>query len=318
MKKMESALAGLTARRERIASKRSAAEAELLAAERARLALLTESDADDPKAEARAQSRVDTARSSLEGLTAALASLDEQIAGAERALASERDRVEREAAADKMEADAAAAEKAIEGLTGLLAFGKAFAPLRPVSFDAKQVSEMAPVAAAQLQIAARAAINDARAQARSVRNGAAVIPDLRPEPPPPPAPKPAPTEKIFTLREVKWTDPERSGVQAAPAFFDIVVPPDRAARALELQAAVAPDHEKAKELRGTRPYRHPNHERCVALDDAAGEDGERDSGVLRSESPFVVVDRGPPYTRKISVNGVGNEVAPAAPSEASQ
>jgi hypothetical protein len=303
MQTLEAELPTLASRQERISAKRSAAQAELELAERARLELLTESDADDAKAEANAQARVHRARSTLEGFVAAAAELDAKIAAAEKSLAAEREKAERTATADKIEADAASAEEAIEALTALRKFAKALVPLRLLSFDAKQAEEMARQAAVQLELAARTALADVRAQANQVRNGTAKIPDLRPESKPAPPPAPAPTEKVFTLRKIKWTDADGK-LKVAPAFQDAVLPPAAAAKALELGAAVPIDHERAKSIRGTRAPTHPDPKDCIALDAAAEQESPKDEINNQPAAQFQPLDRGGPYTAVVARNTI--------------
>ena len=126
MQKLEAEIATLVSRRGKIGAKLSAAKAELEAAERARLELLTESDADDAKAEAKARARVQEARSSLDALQAAAAALDQRIGAAQKNLAAEKETAERTAVADKIQADAAAAEKTLEALNALRRIRRSF------------------------------------------------------------------------------------------------------------------------------------------------------------------------------------------------
>lgn len=310
MEKLEAELTTLISRRERIAPKRSAAKAELDAAERGRLELLTESDADDPKAEAGTRARVQEARSALDALDAATLALDERIAALERSLAGEKETAQRNTVADEIEARAVAAQKAREVvLPALRVFGKAFGELKNVSFDARQIEESVTEFCGQLEAAAAAALSDARQQADTVRNGRAKIPDLRPEPEPAPLPAPAPTEKVFTVKAIKWTgDGNRPALPAvsigkllaAPAFVDLMLPPDLAAKALELGAAVPIDDERARSQRGTRPWSHPKLKFCIALDDGAAEqesaDDETNNQPAIVGTHFEPIDRGKPYT----------------------
>jgi len=298
MQKTEAELATLTARRDRNESKRAAAKTELEAAERARLALLTESDADDAKSEAKAQLRVDVARSTLDGFEAALASLNAQIAVAERKLAAERDQAERKSVADKIEANIVAAEKNLDAIGMLRLFGEAFGELRVLSYDARQIEEMVKEVARQLELAASAAIGDARSQARQIRDGAMRVPDLRPEPIPALPPAPEQKERVFATKPLRWTG--RDGqLCVAPSRFDVDLPPEAARRAVELGAALSVTDDRVKQLRGSKPFLQPLSKTCVNLDAGAEaanpeEHEEKASGI--HSTAFEPLDRGGPYT----------------------
>jgi hypothetical protein len=298
--KTEAELVALKARRDRVESKRAAAKIELDVAERARLALLTESDADNPQAEAKAQARVDSARSTLDGLSAALSALNGQIASAEQKLTAERDQAERNAVADKIEANVVAAEKTLDAIGMLRIFGEVFSELSPLSYDARQLEEAVREVAKQFEAAASAAISDARSQAARIRNGTAKIPDLRPEPLPLPPPPVEPSERVFALKPLRWTG-SNGQVHVAPSRHDVSLPPEAARRALELKVALAPDDERVKTLRGTLPFLQPLSKTCVNLDSGAenAEPEEKGSGIASGAALFEPLDRGPPYTATI-------------------
>jgi hypothetical protein len=300
VQKTEDQLATLKARRDRVDSKRAAAKIELDVAERARLALLTESDADDPQAEAKAQARVDSARSALDGLLAALSALNGQIAAAEQKLTAERDQAERNVVAEKIEANVVAAEKTLDAIDMLRIFGEAFTALSPLSYDARQIDEAVREIAKQFEAAASAAISDVRSQAARIRNGTAKIPDLRPEPLPSPPPAPERTERVFALKPLRWTGSDGQ-VHVAPSRHDVQLPVEAARRALDLKAALEPNDERVKQLRGTLPFLRPLARTCVNLDAGAEEvqPEEKGSGIVSAAALFEPLDRGAPYTATI-------------------
>ena len=307
MQKLEAELPTLVSRRERIDAKRSAAAAELELAERARLELLTESDADDAKAETNAQARVHKARSALEGFAAAAAELDAKIAAAEKSLAVEREKAERVAAADKIEADAATAEKAIEALTALRSFAETLVPLRPLSFDAKQAEEVARALAGQLARAARTVIADARSQANQIRNGTREFPTYDPS---------CRGQPRRRRRRCKWFSPFRKSngptrkgtLQVAPAFFDVNLPPAAAAKALERRwPSRSTTRERSPSVASLR-----GHililKNCMPLDDAAEQEPKEDEKIsdqpVINSAHFQPYDRGASYTVPVPRNTI--------------
>ena len=115
-------------------------------------------------------------------------------------------------------------------------------------------------------------------------------------------------DKVFTVKPIKWTGDGKHAalptvsvgkLQAAPAFVDVMLPPELAARALELGAAVPIDDERARTQRGTRPWAHPKMRFCVALDEGAEQESPDDE---TNNQPAVVgthfepLDRGKPFT----------------------
>ena len=301
MDSLKKELATLTGRRDRIIVKRDGAKSEVGEAESARLALLTESDVDDIKAEMKAQTRVDNARSTLDGFEAAIGALNAQIAATERKLAEELDRTERAAVADKIEASAAAAEKTLTAIAALRASGEAFVPLKALCHDAREFIEAIDSIAHQLERAATAAIADARAQAGQVRAREMRIPNLRPEQPLSLLPAPQATEKVFAVKHLCWTD-HAGKLQRGCQYHDANVPPAAAARAIELAAAVPIGSDQARKHRGVHEYKFPDLYRCVALDEsAAAEQAQaKINEPERATRIFEPLDRGPGYTATIS------------------
>jgi hypothetical protein len=90
MKKLESNLAQLRARRDQLTAKRVKDVVELETAQSVRQAFLLEGDLDDARHAEGLQDRVDTAVSTLAGVDAALATLDTQITAADAELNKEK------------------------------------------------------------------------------------------------------------------------------------------------------------------------------------------------------------------------------------
>src|SRR6478609_6824034 len=123
MQKIETNIVALAKRGEQLAAKRVAAQNTLDAAIKARQQALLAGDLNDERALSKVQGAVDGAVSALAGIDDAIAVLAQQKAEADAQLAAERDRIEREAAAEALAAEVAAIEA---GLPKWLADTRAF------------------------------------------------------------------------------------------------------------------------------------------------------------------------------------------------
>jgi hypothetical protein len=297
----------LTIRRDQLAKKTEEARLELQRAEDGQIKLLTQLEADDPKAETAAQRRVESATSTLKGLEAALAKIEEQTCDAQRRVDQERQSIERNSAADEIERRVSAFENTVEpALTAMRAFSKAAAELEHVNFETGAISQYAHVAASELEIASSLAIVEVRSMAASVRAGQGRIPRQAPPPaPPPPAPV---VERVWTREPIAWTRDGKTEIRDLNEWVDLA--PGLARMAIDIGAAVPLGHSKAGEQvaswRRWHGYGAPELAKCRRLDDAAesAATGEQprpqEPRIVHSglDPNFEIVDRGPGYTLK--------------------
>ena len=108
--KLQNNLVDLRQRAERLAAKRTAAQAEFDAAQAARQKFMLQGDLDDESSAAKLQARVDSAASALQGFSDAVTALSAQVVDAERTLAEEQQRVARKTASEKLAREIAVIE----------------------------------------------------------------------------------------------------------------------------------------------------------------------------------------------------------------
>lgn len=300
-KKLESAVADLRARAERLASKRADAQAAFDASLTAREAFFVSGDLDDNVTAAKLQGRCDAARTALTSLDAAITSLAAQQAAAEDALAEEQNRIAREAAADALAAQVAVIEAMIEPWLQQSRTLAAELQKLTVRFDLPQIGLFIADAAGQVETALGVALEDARGAVDRIRSGAEAIPRVETEPAPVVDVLPPETRRLFLLRACKWTGADGT-VQIGARFRDADLPPHVAVRALKIGAAVSLDHALRKQHHGTWPG-HPNAASCELLDDADASSVAgnvmRDPVLSQHATEFTPLDRGGP--RRISV-----------------
>ena len=174
--------------------------------------------------------------------------------------------------------------------------------------EAAGVAIFAGSARSELALALQAISNELNGRARGVRAGAyaATLPN-RPSPPAPLPPPPV-LDRVWTLKPVAWTGPDRIEIRDSSVWVDL--PPALAKKAIDVLAAVPVGHprcgEQAASWRKWHGFGAPELAGCVRLDDAA-------EAVATGEQPlpeqprivhhlldknFEVVDRGPAYTLK--------------------
>jgi hypothetical protein len=299
--------AKLTRQSERLGRKTEDARSESQRATEAQIKFLTETEHDDAKGEASAQRRVEAATSTLKGLEAAFAKINEQISDAQNRVDQERQDVERKVAADEIKRQVLAFEKSVEPtLMALRVFSKTAGELAHVALELGAISQYAHLAGSELEIAASVAIVDARNSAALVLTGESRIPGRAP----PPAPSlPAPVlDRVWTLKPVAWTGPDRIEIRDSSVWVDL--PPALAEKAIDFLAAVRVGHprcgEQAASWRKWHGFGAPELAGCVRLDEAAelAATGEQplpeQPRIVHHllDKNFEVVDRGPAYTLK--------------------
>ncbi|MGD0332450.1 MAG: hypothetical protein ABSA90_04245 [Xanthobacteraceae bacterium] len=297
---IEAEIAAIKRRRDRVAAKVEAAQTELDAATAAHLKLHTEADADDLKAEAAAQRRVEAAHSTHKGLSAALAKLETQFAEAERRVAAEREAIARRASADEIERQAKAAEDVIEpAISAFKKLAKIYGKLGDVSFDCASIGRYAEAAASEIELAAAFTLRDVHGLAAGIASGNRPIPQRQTEQQAPRKVAPAPVkERVFAMRPIAWKNGDGSLHKQAP-YFDVDLPPALARRALDLGAAIPLADPRRKKLHGTRSKYEPDLVNCVRLDgDVEAASSEEAPPAAPLHSAFEPLDRGKPYLVK--------------------
>jgi hypothetical protein len=299
MKKLEQTAADLRVRAERLAAKRTAAQAELDRAIAARQSYAIEGDLEDGAAADRAisklQSGVDAAASTLAGFDSAITTITAQVAEAERALLDERQSVARTAASEKLAREIAVIEAQVgPWLYSTRSLAANLQKLSIVRFDPGALGNFVLNAANEAELAFAVTIGDLHGAVAAIAEGREPIPA---EPvmiePAPAMPAPPPTVRLFLMRDVCWT--EEDHVRIGRRYSDCDLPAERARRALKSGAAVPMEDPKRKALRGqigaSQAPRIPTASECESLDPPVP------SGVVEPtlHSAFEPLDRGKPY-----------------------
>jgi hypothetical protein len=299
--KADEQIVALKQRAERLAEKRTGADSELSAATTARLSFMLEGNINDAKASSALQSRVDTARSSLAGIDEAIDALNAQIAEAERQAALERDREERNDAANEISREADVIEKLLSPwLEQTQKLATSFETLATVDWDAGAIAKYLSVCAMEISIAAPMTVGQLRHTAVGITDGNVRIPNRNEPPPMPVQPTREPMRKVMPTKPIKWTDPDTLQKRTWHSQVTVDLPESIAARAIALGAAVPVGHDLEKKARGIRKdMLPPDPSRCVDLDKVPVSKTGADAPAAISHSAFEPVDRGKPYVVKI-------------------
>jgi hypothetical protein len=297
MKQFEKAIAELRQRADRLTSKRETAKNEFAAAQTAREEFFLGGDIDDAKISEKLQSRVDGAAGALAALDAALATLAAQLSEAERALLDERQRLERDAAADALARDVAKIEAQIgPWLDATRNLAADLGKLGTVRFDAGQIGAFIADAAGQAEIALAVCIPDLQGAVEAVAAGREPIPRAEPVPEPVKAVAPPETTRLFFLRAAKFS--ATGGMHLIGRYTIGELPPEIAKRALKRNVAVALSDPRCKQLHNTWPT-PPRASDCENLDgDDAASSASTDKPAQSAAEPvrhsaFAPIDRGP-------------------------
>jgi hypothetical protein len=170
--KLEDTIAALAKRGEQLAVKRAKAQDALDKATKARQDALLSGDLDDQRALDKLQANVDMATSALSGIDDALHALKQQQTEAEGQLAAERERVERAAAADKLNGQVAAIEAMLpKWLEQSRAFSDALSSVGNWHFDSGQMAGLVQSTMSQIEVAANFTLAELKATADAIRSG---------------------------------------------------------------------------------------------------------------------------------------------------
>ena len=269
MGKITGSLGSLKDRQARLASQRDAAKTALEKAKAARQHHLLEGDVSDAKTSTALQAKVTVAESELAGLDEALAEQARRVADTERALADEQTQATRKAASEALQRDVDAIEAQLAPwLTSTRQLASVLAKYETFRFEAGSIGKYLLNASNEIEIALSVTIPD-------LKGGVAAVLEGREAPPSQPAPvikfvppKPPPTKTIFFTRASKWTDASGK-LHVIQKFSDAILPPELAAHALKVGAAVELNSPLRKQNIGTWGGRPLHAEHAHALDAAS-------------------------------------------------
>jgi hypothetical protein len=293
MQHLETTIASLTNRGEQLAAKRVTAQDALDKAIKSRQQTLLSGDLDDQRTLDKLQGAVDMAASTLAGIDDVLAVLAQQKTEAESQLAAERQRIERAAAADKLDKQVAAIEAALPGyLEQSRALADALSKISHWHFESGQMAGFVQNTMGQIEIAANFALAELKALPEAIRQGRQAIPRelaLKPVP----VPEPPLTMTFFMLRSAHYRDHD-GRKQFGGQWEDATMPVATAQRALDKGIATAVTDPRRAQLRGARGGDfNPHAPDVVDLDTVEEPKGvphiEPDP-VLR-QANFTVIDR---------------------------
>jgi hypothetical protein len=300
--KIEDTIAALAKRGEQLAVKRAKAQDALDKATKARQDALLSGDLDDQRGIDKLQSAVDSAASALVGIDDAISILAQQRSEAEAALAEERERVARTAAADKLTAQVTSIERAFKPwLEQSRIFTSALTELAHWHFGAEEMSQFLENCMGQLETAMNFQVTELKAMPVAIRDGRQAVPAEKPVPAPiVMTEQPAPTMTVFMIKSAHYRDHE-GRKRFAGQYDDAIMPVPTAQKAMRLGLAVR----TADPIRATHRGARGGDYRADAPDvvdiDAAVEHsgvpfiGPETSEVLRA-AEFRVIDRGPART----------------------
>jgi hypothetical protein len=269
MNKLETTIASLTKRGEHLAAKRAMARDASDAAIKARQHALLSGDLDDQRALDNLQTDVNAAASALAGIEDALAVLGQQKAETERQIAAERDRIERVAAAKKLDEQVTAIEAVLpKYLEQSRALADALLQVGHFHFEANQMASFVQNCTGQIEIAANFTLAELKSMPASIRDSRAAIPPAKPEPEEaaPIEPAPPPTQTVFMMRSAKYRDHD-GRKRFAGQWDDVEMPVPSAQRALRHGVAVSTADPRRAQLRGARGSDYkPNATDVIDLD----------------------------------------------------
>ncbi|WP_461327949.1 hypothetical protein [Bradyrhizobium huanghuaihaiense] len=292
MRQLETTIASLAKRGEQLIAKRAIAKNALDTATVTRQQALLSGDLEDWRTLDKVQAAVDAATSALAGIDDALAALNHQKAEAERQLATERERVMRMAAADKLANQIAGVEAALPSyLSQSRNLAGALSEIGHFHFESSQMASFIQDAMTKIEIAANFALSDLKAMPHAIREGHQAIPGQ-----PTPAAfvvdeRTPETQTVFMLRSTHYRDHD-GRKRFAGQWDDATMPVATAQRALDKGIAVPLTDPRRAQLRGIRGGDFDPKAADVidldAVDDAASA-ATRDRAL--NDANFTIIDR---------------------------
>lgn len=238
----------------------------MVAEHHANVRQLAISDADDAALEA-AESAMRMAQDRVRTLSDGLHDADESIRQAEQRRDVAEDRKRRAEAAAMIDDVAERLGEVGSEFAGLMqkmaALTERAVALTP---DASGIHGFCGRALIEIPESAELLSQVLRDIANATRNGSGPASLPRPEPQAQPTrhvPPPTMT-RVFAVKPIKWLD-ANGDLRIQPELFDVDLPPDVAARAIELDAAVPIDHPRRRQMQGHGRVYRPDPSRCFSL-----------------------------------------------------
>ena len=269
MAKFTGGLDALKDRHSRLVARRDAAQTVFKKADAAWSTQLLDADDTDDKTVDVLRKKADAAQTELKGLDELIAKQARRVADAETQLADEQTKAAGAAAGGVMGRDVEQIEKLkVLWLSTTRQFSTALAKYETFRFEAGSISRYLANASNEVEIAMSVTGPDLKAGAIAVLEGrepapTAPAPVLKIVPPAPP-----PTKTVFFTRASKWTDASGK-LHVIQKFSDAILPPELAAHALKVGAAVELNSPLRKQNIGTWGGRPLHAEHAHALDAAS-------------------------------------------------
>jgi hypothetical protein len=267
--KLETELAGLRARADTLSSRHAMARAALLEAKSKlqRHHLEDDLDADD-KARTKLEAAVAACAVTRDGYADAMSEVKAKIADAEQWIAAERERIERDAAADKLTVQIAAVEAALsKTLQQSNALADALSAVGRLHFESGQMESFIRNVTSQIEIAGGFSLAELKGMATAIREGRQAIPRDEPQTDPVSVPEQVPpTQTVFMMRSANYRDHD-GRKRFAGQYEDTIMPVPTAQRALRHGVAVSTADPRRAQLRGARGSDYkPNAADAIDLD----------------------------------------------------
>jgi hypothetical protein len=280
-------LAALTARRDALASKQSAAKVALERALDARQLHLTEGDINDEQVALKKQAAVDNAASALAGFEIALASMAAKVTDAQARLTNETQAVAAGKASIKLGKQTDVVENcSVRWLESTRALITALDTVGPVRFEMAQIGGFLRGVCSEVEMAVDVGLPALRDTVNHVRDGLAPIPQEAAAPiaKPPSPPKPV-TKRVFAMHALTWRDD--GGQQRTVAkWYDIELPEAAANYALSVNLAVLPTDPMCAKARG-QAQGHPEAHWLNDLDRRTGPNIPGSQPAQPAAQPFI-------------------------------
>jgi hypothetical protein len=297
MNKLETDIAKMTTRRSLLNGKRDAARSALNDANAAQQKFMLEGDIENVESAKRLQAAIDTATSELAGFDTAIGTLDASIIEAEQALSAEERKAKAIADAQAVSAIAASIEAKVEPwLTATRAIATDLENLHGFCYTPAPLAAFFRRVASEAEFALRATLTDLNQAIPQVSAGTMkgiIVPGAQPTRK---AIVELPTTRLFTTKNVSWTD-DAGDLKTAGKFNAVDLPVETAKRALASDACREIGSELWKAWGNTRPISNPPVAECEDLDAASA---ATVTTTVQSDPIFTPMDRGPPVTMSIS------------------
>ena len=269
MAKFTGGLDALKERHSRLVARRDAAHTVFKKADAAWRSQLLDADDTDNKTTAVLRQKLNDAEAELKGLDELIAEQARRVADAERALADEATKAACKAASEALAADVAKMERQLAPwLASTRSLASELEKYSTFRFEAGGIARFLNNAAAEIEIALGLTIPDFKSAIAAVAEGRESAPAA-----PTPVrkivqPTPPPTKTIFFTRASKWTD-AAGKLHVIQKFTDAILPPELAAHAVKVGAAVELKSPLRKQNIGTWGGRQLHAEHAFALDEAS-------------------------------------------------